>query len=70
MAVWLRFAKTVDFDLLVRTARAKGVQILPGGVFVTAGQPIAATRLGFASMNAAELDRETRRLQRALTAIG
>jgi DNA-binding transcriptional MocR family regulator len=54
---------------LVRTARAKGVMILPGNAFTISGRSIRATRLGFASMNAAELDSATRRLRQALGAV-
>jgi GntR family transcriptional regulator / MocR family aminotransferase len=70
LAVWVRFQKPIDFDALLSAARAKGVQFLPGTSFVTSGQPIHATRLGFASMNAAEIDTATRRLHRAIASVG
>jgi GntR family transcriptional regulator/MocR family aminotransferase len=69
LAVWVRFNELVDVDRLVRVAREKGVQILPGSAFVTSGKPIQATRLGFASMNEGELDVATRRLYRAFAAL-
>lgn len=69
LAVWVRFAKLIDFDTLLETARSKGVQFLPGNSFVTSGKPIHATRLGFASMNAAEVDTATKRLHRAITSL-
>jgi DNA-binding transcriptional MocR family regulator len=59
----------MDFEKLLPAARAKGVQLLPGTSFVTSGKRIEATRLGFASMNAAEVDLATRRLHRTITAM-
>jgi DNA-binding transcriptional MocR family regulator len=56
-------------DALVWAARVKGVNLLPGGAFAISGRSIRATRLGFASMNAAELDTATRGLRQALDAI-
>jgi GntR family transcriptional regulator/MocR family aminotransferase len=70
LAVWVRFVKPVDFERLSPAARAAGVQLLPGTSFVTSGKPIHATRLGFASMNAAEVDTATKRLHRALASVG
>jgi GntR family transcriptional regulator/MocR family aminotransferase len=70
LAVWVRFTKPMDFEKLLPAARAKGVQLLPGTSFVTSGKRIEATRLGFASMNAAEVDLATRRLHRVITAMG
>jgi GntR family transcriptional regulator/MocR family aminotransferase len=69
LAVWVRFGDDVDVDRLVRVAREKGVQILPGSAFATSGQPVQATRLGFASMNEGELDLATRRLHHAFAAL-
>ena len=69
LAIWVNFLDGVDMEALARAGRARGVQILPGGAFTASGRPIAAARLGFASMNAAELDSATRRLRQALSAI-
>jgi GntR family transcriptional regulator / MocR family aminotransferase len=69
LAIWVKFTEKVDMEGLVRTARAKGVMILPGNAFTISGRSIRATRLGFASMNAAELDSATRRLRQALGAV-
>ncbi len=68
LAVWVKFTDPIDIDQLARAARAKGVKILPGSAFTVSGRPIRATRLGFASMNVAELDSATRRLRQALSA--
>ena len=70
LAIWVKFTAAIDMDALARAARAKGVQILPGGAFTVSGRAIRATRLGFASMDASELDRATRRLQQAVAAVG
>ncbi|HZB90721.1 MAG TPA: PLP-dependent aminotransferase family protein [Stellaceae bacterium] len=69
LAIWVNFTDAIDVDALARAARAKGVKIMPGSAFTTSGRSIGATRLGFASMNAAELDRATRRLRLALGAM-
>ena len=67
LAVWVKFDKSIDLDLLERNARAQGVQILPGRAFTSNGSKFSqASRLGFASMTEAELDRATGRLKRAL----
>ncbi|HVA13637.1 MAG TPA: PLP-dependent aminotransferase family protein [Stellaceae bacterium] len=69
LAIWVRFSERVDMEALMRVARAKGVQILPAAAFTISGKPIRATRLGFASLNEAELDLATRRLRQALIAV-
>jgi GntR family transcriptional regulator/MocR family aminotransferase len=69
LAIWLKFTDPIDMDELARAARAKGVGILPGSAFSLSGRPIRATRLGFASLNNAELDSATRRLRQALGAV-
>jgi GntR family transcriptional regulator/MocR family aminotransferase len=69
LAIWAKFADKVDMDALDSAARAKGVKILPSNAFTISGGSIRATRLGFASMNAAELDSATRRLRQALGAV-
>jgi GntR family transcriptional regulator/MocR family aminotransferase len=66
LAVWVTFDESIDIGRLERAARAEGVRFLPGSAFVTSGGPCHAARFGFASMNEAELDLATSRLQRAL----
>ncbi|HWE74445.1 MAG TPA: PLP-dependent aminotransferase family protein [Stellaceae bacterium] len=68
LAIWARFVEKIDMDVLMRTARDKGVQLLPASAFTISGKPIRAARLGFASLNEAELDLATRRLRQALNA--
>jgi GntR family transcriptional regulator/MocR family aminotransferase len=68
LAIWARFTEKVDMDTLMRVARAKGVQILSAAAFTISGRPLRATRLGFASLNEAELDLATKRLRQALNA--
>lgn len=69
LAIWALFTGKIDMDEMTVAARAKGVQILPAAAFTISGKPIRATRLGFASLNEAELDLATRRLRQALTAV-
>jgi GntR family transcriptional regulator/MocR family aminotransferase len=69
LAIWVKFTDPIDMDELARAARANGVKILPGNAFTISGRSVRATRLGFASMNAAELDSATRRLKAALAAV-
>ncbi len=69
LAIWVKFTDQIDMDGLARAARAKGVKILPGSAFSISSRSTRATRLGFASLNAAELDRATRRLRQALGAV-
>jgi GntR family transcriptional regulator / MocR family aminotransferase len=69
LAIWLRFTDEIDMDELARVAHAKGVKILPGSAFAVSGQPVRATRLGFASLNEAELDSAMRRLRQAFGAV-
>ncbi len=69
LAIWVKFTGKIDMDELARAGRAKRVQILPGGAFAVSGRTIRAARLGFASMDEAELDLATRRLRQALEAV-
>ncbi len=69
LAIWVRFTDKIDMNDLAAAAYAKGVKILPGSAFAISGRPIRAARLGFASMNTAELDSATRRLRQALGAV-
>jgi GntR family transcriptional regulator / MocR family aminotransferase len=69
LAIWLKFTDDINIDELAGAALAKGIKILPGSAFTISGEPIRATRLGFASLNPAELDSATRRLRQALRAV-
>jgi GntR family transcriptional regulator / MocR family aminotransferase len=69
LAVWVKFTNAVNMDELIRAAHHQGVKILPGSTFAIADRAIAATRLGFASMNANELDAATFRLRQALGTV-
>jgi GntR family transcriptional regulator / MocR family aminotransferase len=65
LAVWLRFEAGVDLARLAELARAEHVRFLPGAAFSTDGRPVQGIRLGFASLNEAELRRAIDRLSAA-----
>jgi GntR family transcriptional regulator/MocR family aminotransferase len=63
LAVWVRFKGNIDVDEFARLARAQGVQLLPGSAFATASAHVQGARLGFASLDPAELRNATHRLR-------
>jgi GntR family transcriptional regulator / MocR family aminotransferase len=65
LAVWVRFAQGIDVDALARLARAEGVQLMPGSAFSVTDSRVQGARLGFASLDTAELRRAMRRLRTA-----
>jgi len=50
--------------------RAEGVQLLPGSAFATASARVQGARLGFASLDPAELRKATHRLRVAFGSYG
>jgi GntR family transcriptional regulator / MocR family aminotransferase len=69
LAFWVRF-KDVDIDRLAEAAMRQGVAISPASAFATAAEKVDAARLGFASMDMAELKKATQRLRIALDTLG
>ncbi len=68
LAFWVHFNGT-DLDRLAEAAARHGVVILPASAFVTTSRQVEAARLGFASMDLAEIERATGRLRAALDDI-
>lgn len=66
LAVWVRFAPSVDVMRLVDTARRERLQLLPGSAFSVSGRDVQGARLGFASLDESELPRAVQRLRAAL----
>jgi GntR family transcriptional regulator/MocR family aminotransferase len=69
LAVWARFRPGVDLVRLAELARHERLHFLPGSAFSISAQPVQGARLGFASLDAAELHRAVQRLRLALTKL-
>jgi len=69
LAFWVRFRDT-DIDRLAEAAIRQGVGISPASAFTTGAEMVDAARLGFASMDMAELKKATQRLRMALDTLG
>ncbi|PKO47756.1 MAG: PLP-dependent aminotransferase family protein [Betaproteobacteria bacterium HGW-Betaproteobacteria-22] len=68
LAIWLRLKKGVDINHLVQKAQLEKVKVLPAALFSESGSDIGAIRLGFGSLNVAELTTGVERLKRAFEA--
>jgi GntR family transcriptional regulator/MocR family aminotransferase len=66
LALWVNFARGIDAPTLAARAREYGVIITPGQAYATNGAQTNGVRLGFGSMDEAELLEAVRRLKRAL----
>ncbi len=66
LALWVRFADDIDLDRLAETARGRRVSFVPGSTYATHAMPVGAARLGFGSLNPAELLMAVRRLRSAI----
>jgi GntR family transcriptional regulator/MocR family aminotransferase len=66
LALWVRFVGVMDMPGLEATASRARLSFLPGRQFATDGHDVAAARLGFASLNAAEMTAAVGRLKRVL----
>ena len=67
LAFWLWLKENVDLDALDRQAQLEGVRFLPSNSFRTTNSSTRnGLRLGFASLNEAELREAVRRLSAAL----
>jgi GntR family transcriptional regulator / MocR family aminotransferase len=69
LAVWVRFAQGTDLEDLVAKARVRQVSFLPGSAYAMEPMQIPAARLGFGSLNPAELGVAVRRLAAAMKEI-
>lgn len=66
LAVWARFDDGVDPARLAQLAGAERLLFLPGSAFALTPKRVPGARLGFASLDAGELERATARLRTAL----
>jgi GntR family transcriptional regulator/MocR family aminotransferase len=66
LALWVNFAPGIDTVGLAARAREYGLVITPGQAYATNGHKTNGVRLGFGSMDEAELLEAVRRLKRAL----
>lgn len=69
LALWVRFEDEIDVDRMVKTALGHGLVVRSGRQFSPTGQPENALRLGFASLNQAEIRQATLRLAQAVNAL-
>lgn len=69
LAFWTRFRESLPIDRLVESAFRERLKILPSNNFYFNGEAPGGLRLGYASMNEAELTEAVRRLGRAFAAI-
>lgn len=70
LALWVRFHESVDMERLLDEARKQGLILSAGSLFAVSSERVQGTRLGFASMNEAELALAVERLKRALERTG
>ena len=68
LAIWLRLNDDIDVNKLVQKALFEKVRILPAPLFSESPIVINAIRLGFGSLNTAELATGIQRLKRAFNA--
>ncbi|NOT66498.1 MAG: PLP-dependent aminotransferase family protein [Methylotenera sp.] len=66
LAIWLRLNANINIEALVDKALQAQVRILPGSLFSAENININAIRLGFGSLNAAELATGIQRLKQEL----
>lgn len=62
LALWVRFIGDVNLEALAVKARSRQVAFMPGSAYATEPMGVTAARLGFGSLNAAELGVAVRRL--------
>jgi GntR family transcriptional regulator / MocR family aminotransferase len=68
LALWVNFSDHVDIARLTAAARAVHLRFLAAQVFSFTAQPLPAARLGYAKLNAAEMNQAVSRLKRAMIA--
>lgn len=65
LALWVNFMPDIDFTVLDSAMRNNNVMLTPGKIFATNGYETHGARLGFGSMNEAELQDAVTRLWKA-----
>jgi GntR family transcriptional regulator/MocR family aminotransferase len=65
LAIWVQFLGGIDAGQLADSARRRGLGLTPGANFSMTEQTISAARMGFGSLNPAELERAVDRLAQA-----
>ncbi len=65
LAIWLRLNAGLDMNQLVQKALLENVRILPGSLFSASNLDTNGIRLGFGSLNVAELTNGIQKLRRA-----
>jgi GntR family transcriptional regulator/MocR family aminotransferase len=66
LALWVNFAAGVDVAALAQAARGHGLAFTAGQAFATNGALVRGARLGFGSLDEAELAEAVERLRRAV----
>jgi len=66
LALWVNFAPQIDLTALSAAFAKQKIALTPGQAFATNGTKTNGARLGFGSMNEAELEDSVSRLRRAL----
>lgn len=66
LAIWTRFAAEIDLRAVAARAGRRGLYLNDGSFYEADGPPLNATRLGFASLNAAEQEEAVELLRQAL----
>jgi GntR family transcriptional regulator/MocR family aminotransferase len=67
LALWVNFAPHINLEKLSPALAKQKIAITPGQTFATNGHTTNGARLGFGSMNEAELQEAVNRLRRALS---
>ena len=66
LSFWARGRSGFDFDGWLLRARSLGVRMQPGSYFSLDGASLAATRLGFGSLDQSEMEMVFERLRKTL----
>ncbi|MDB5820547.1 MAG: Transcriptional regulator, GntR family [Rhizobacter sp.] len=69
LAFWVRFADPAEMARVVSGARSRGVALLPGSAYSATGESTDGVRLGFASLNDAELSEAVKRLASGIARV-
>ena len=65
LALWVGFRNGIDVAAFAEAARQRKVGLTPGSTYSMTGQSVAAARMGFGSLDAAEIRRAVQRLAQA-----